>query len=303
MYYSSKATNPHIWYDMNNEDYDDQPDSSSSFNLIEDTWHQLKSRFPNFDHEILKYISNQFEGNLKLAISYINQQQLDESFRKLKNKFPNLGDQEIRFAVNCSGANFDSACNLLENSRNPKKKNCNQNTAQKMVKKEKKTQHNVIHYDNEENITTNENSGDLSNHAQTTDIDDAKNQNHQKLSRDEDEEVNFYLQFNAPKQKIPRRTNRTPQRYTKMNEYNSKTIDLHNMRHDEAKIAVLNEIETASKSGIDELLVITGRGVHSKNNIPVLRPMVQKLCKQKSILFESVNGGFRLRLKACSKIQ
>ena len=59
----------------------------------------------------------------------------------------------------------------------------------------------------------------------------------------------------------------------------SATIDLHNYRSDEAAEYVTRVIRNA-RGSFGVVYFITGKGNNSKNHIPILRPLVMKICRQ-----------------------
>ena len=60
----------------------------------------------------------------------------------------------------------------------------------------------------------------------------------------------------------------------------TETIDLHGMLKQEAKFLVESSLSHAKKKGIGVFRFNTGKGNHSINNIPVLRPLVLEICKK-----------------------
>lgn len=59
-------------------------------------------------------------------------------------------------------------------------------------------------------------------------------------------------------------------------------IDLHGKTKDEAKLAVKNFIENSHKNGIRCVLIIHGKGMHSKDYIPVLKESLKSWLSSKS---------------------
>lgn len=64
------------------------------------------------------------------------------------------------------------------------------------------------------------------------------------------------------------------------------TVDLHHYTSSQAQRLVLRCLQKAPESDIQEINFITGRGMHSKNKKPILRPLVLNLCKSKGIKAE-----------------
>lgn len=60
----------------------------------------------------------------------------------------------------------------------------------------------------------------------------------------------------------------------------TETIDLHGMLKQEARFLVESSLTHAKKKGIGVFRFNTGKGNHSVNNIPVLRPLVLEICKK-----------------------
>ena len=99
--------------------------------------------------------------------------------------------------------------------------------------------------------------------------------------------------------------------------FKSRSIDLHGHSLDEANIKIKNFIEKAYDDGVEKLVIITGKGIHSKNEkdpfvskkLGILKYSVPEYIKNNSELmkkiiridFESVNspskGNFDIFLK------
>ena len=63
-------------------------------------------------------------------------------------------------------------------------------------------------------------------------------------------------------------------------------LDLHEMRLEDAIQATNSFIETSYRSGLRKIMVVTGKGIHSKNGEAVLRPVIEKFCRQHSLVRE-----------------
>lgn len=106
------------------------------------------------------------------------------------------------------------------------------------------------------------------------------------IDDDEEDEDQFYMKFQKQSflQKSTNsvnRSNRMPTRYS-LNLYdNTQEIELHGKTYDEAQELVISALDSAKINHIRKILFITGRGRHSIDNIPVLKPMVLKICKKK----------------------
>jgi len=78
-------------------------------------------------------------------------------------------------------------------------------------------------------------------------------------------------------------------------------LDLHGLYLDEAMDATRNFLTHWSKKkpNRETVLVITGAGNHSENNVAVIRPKVEELLQEQRLEYESVhgNGAFRVTLK------
>ena len=71
-------------------------------------------------------------------------------------------------------------------------------------------------------------------------------------------------------------------------------IDLHGCRACEAKIKINDFVDYWLSKKTEEkqqLIVITGWGRHSPNNIPVLKPMFLEMMRKRGIKVEQVNKG------------
>ena len=77
------------------------------------------------------------------------------------------------------------------------------------------------------------------------------------------------------------RHNRMPARYLQNIFEDTQEIELHGKNLVDAKEAVIRALDSAQQNKIKKIFFITGRGNHSKGNVPVLRPMVLKVCKER----------------------
>ncbi|OHT14130.1 hypothetical protein TRFO_03164 [Tritrichomonas foetus] len=59
----------------------------------------------------------------------------------------------------------------------------------------------------------------------------------------------------------------------------TRTVDLHGLRLAEAQDVVSRSLRSAKDSNTGRICFITGHGAHSKNHIPVLKPLVFRMCK------------------------
>lgn len=102
---------------------------------------------------------------------------------------------------------------------------------------------------------------------------------------DEFEEREFYknvLSSNASsssKFKV-KKTTRMPERFLKQPDLTVREINLHGMNADTVSEYVVRALRDAENSNVRSIRFVTGAGHHSKNNIPVLRPLVFSICKK-----------------------
>ena len=75
-------------------------------------------------------------------------------------------------------------------------------------------------------------------------------------------------------------------------------LDLHFLRRREALGAVAFVL-TSGKYQRKGLLVVTGRGVHSKDNVPVLRPLIREWLVAHSFRFVSLSSGGAFQVRLC----
>lgn len=108
----------------------------------------------------------------------------------------------------------------------------------------------------------------------------------QMIDDDEEDEDQFYIIFQKQSflqksKNSVNRSNRMPTRYS-LNMYdNTQEIELHGKTYDEAQELVISALDSAKINHFRKILFITGRGRHSIDNIPVLKPMVLKISKKK----------------------
>lgn len=100
---------------------------------------------------------------------------------------------------------------------------------------------------------------------------------------DDDQVVRYYRKKPSSSASVihVNKTNKMPDRPSMHGKTESITIDLHGMRVAEAQETVIRTLRNVQNSNTGIIYFITGRGQHSKGNVPVLRPLVMKMCKER----------------------
>lgn len=74
----------------------------------------------------------------------------------------------------------------------------------------------------------------------------------------------------------------------------SDTIDLHGQYVDEAEAILETRIRAAKSQGQDHLHVIVGKGIHSPGHIQKIKPMVERICKEEGLQFQTERNEGRI---------
>lgn len=83
---------------------------------------------------------------------------------------------------------------------------------------------------------------------------------------------------------------------TKYNKYlqdSQAELDLHGLTKEEARIEILIFLDEVNNKGYDNVRIITGKGIHSKNNKGVLKEYVQSVLDEECLKYcdAKINDG------------
>lgn len=163
--------------------------------------------------------------------------------------FPEKSQESIIKALDESNNDIDSALIILVNSPESLEQNIKAgvtpNSSQKVDDSSEKV----------ENLKVDSNSQNV--------IISKENENPQEsYSDDEYDEIQY---FEVPSSE---------------NQLKTERVDLHNLTQKEARFIVESSIIHSKENGIGVFHFVTGRGNHSVNNVPILRPLVFEICKK-----------------------